>query len=80
MVIREGQGDNPGQAFALEEGETVGCYFCMANGNGQSYKRGEAVLCGADCPPYDANANYVCMSCLSPTIEIYDATLNPSEA
>lgn len=50
----------PSEVFELEEGEEVGCYFCMEQGDHRSYKRGEAFLAGPDHSPCDGNANYVC--------------------
>lgn len=43
---------------AIDPDERVSCYYC---GSGSDYGRGEAVLAGPDHPPYDGNANYVCL-------------------
>lgn len=51
-------------AHHIDEGEEVGCYFCMESPwrNPQpSYKRGEAFLCGPEWPPFNAEANYICL-------------------
>lgn len=67
------------QAFALEQGEEVSCYYCCAGRGGCSfygdvdgYIRGEVVLAEAGHPPYNAEANYICLAHLSPGTKIYD--------
>jgi len=69
------------QAFALQPQDEVSCYYCMRGssfaprfcyGDVESYRRGEAVLAEAGHPPYDGNANYICLAHLSPGTEIWD--------
>ena len=50
------------EVMDLEEGEEVGCFFCMKDWKtqGKSFKKGEAFLCGPDHSPNDGSANYVC--------------------
>jgi hypothetical protein len=51
---------------AVDPGERVSCvYGYAAHGGSNDFGRGEAVLAGPDHPPYDANANYVCMDHLT---------------
>lgn len=53
------------EVFPLEPDETVGCYYCMEDNDNTDYKHGEAFLAGPDHPPWDGNANYICMEHLS---------------
>lgn len=47
--------------FDLEEGEQVGCYYCMRQNCHDSYGKGQAFLAGPGHSPCDGNANYICM-------------------
>jgi hypothetical protein len=49
------------EVFDLEDGEVVGCYFCMRAGCHDDHGKGSAFLAGPDHSPYDGNANYVCI-------------------
>jgi hypothetical protein len=62
------------QSFALEEADEVSCYYCGRDfyGDVEAYRRGEAVLAEAGHPPYNAEANYICIAHLSPGTKIYD--------
>ena len=66
-------------AYELDEGETVGCYYCMKDHDYRDYGRGEAFLCGPDHEPWDGNANYICKSHLSPDAVIFDPYRPPHE-
>lgn len=46
--------------FDLSEDEEVGCYFCIADGSSNSYRKGQAYLAGPAHSPCDGNANFVC--------------------
>jgi hypothetical protein len=59
-------------AFALAAGEEVSCYYCILDRENVTYRRGEAVLADAGHPPYDGNANYICLNHLDRTTVIYD--------
>ena len=58
--------------YNLEEGEEVGCFECMRQGDYTDYGVGEAFLCGPDHSPYDANANYHCREHLDSDAVIYE--------
>lgn len=68
---------HPVESYALEPGETVSCYFCMRDGEYASYVRGEAVLAGPEHPPYDGNANFICLNHLTADTVIYDGVAGP---
>ncbi len=50
------------QVHDLEDDDDVGCYFCMQSNatRSNSFKKGEAFLCGPEHSPRDENANYIC--------------------
>ena len=63
--------------FALDASEEVSCYYCMQEyGTCLSYQRGEAVLADAGHPPYNGEANFICMRHLIPNASIFDPTDN----
>lgn len=65
------------ESYALEPVETVSCCFCIRDGEYASYTRGEAVLAGPEHPPYDGNANYICLDHLTADTVIYDGVAGP---
>lgn len=64
----------PMDVFELESEETVMCFFCQEEpcNMDKEYKKGEAFLAGADHPPFDANANYICREHLADNATIID--------
>lgn len=58
------------EVFDLEDGQVVGCYFCMKCGSHADYKKGEAFLAGPDHSPYDGNANYICIDHLDDEVAL----------
>lgn len=62
----------PVRVFNIESGEKVSCYFCEQGKPGRAalYGFGEAFLAGADHPPYDGNANFICRAHLSKDAEL----------
>ena len=68
---------DPVEAYALAPQDEVSCYYCMGVsgplfGDVEHYRRGEAVLAEAGHPPYDGNANYICLVHLNRDVVIYD--------
>ena len=50
------------EVYDLDEGEVVGCYYCMReHRNDSKYRKGQAWLCGAGLGPLNAEANYICL-------------------
>lgn len=60
------------EVYTIDPGQEVSCIYCRRNFEDPTYIRGEAVLAGPDHPPYDANANYVCLGHIYPEAVIYD--------
>ena len=63
------------EVYTIDPGEQVSCLYCRRGWEDPTYIRGEAVLAGADHPPYDANANYICLGHIVDWAVIYDVPI-----
>lgn len=61
--------------FELEEGESVGCHFCIRNQEFTQYGKGQAFLAGPSHTPHDGQAHHICRKHLDSDAEIHQLAM-----